>query len=71
MEQPVHTLLNLFDQPGLVSTQADMETCAELDCFSTARKSFLQEVIKQDADRAPVIDTLNSMRRRKALVRPS
>ena len=84
MEQPVHTLNGLFAQLGLPNGDADIANFVEqhkpvsnskalhqLDIFSAAQKTFLREALSADADWAEVIDTLSSLLRHEADIRPA
>ena len=80
MENHQHSMTNLFEQLGLPSSAADIQTFIEthrpLDAqiklceapfWSAAQSQFLREQIKSDADWAVIIDNFDS-RLRKELV---
>lgn len=73
MESSTHTLNNLFEQLGLPSDDASIEsfikthhhlagnlTLAEAPFWTVAQAAFLREEILKDADWAEVIDQLNA-----------
>ncbi len=73
MEQPIHSMSNLFAQLGLPSDRASIDRfiashrplpesmrLSEAPFWNTAQASFLREEIQEDADWAPVIDELNA-----------
>ncbi|MCB1888868.1 MAG: DUF2789 domain-containing protein [Rhodocyclaceae bacterium] len=73
MEQPIHSMSNLFAQLGLPSDTASIARfiehhrplpesmrLSEAPFWSPAQASFLREEIQEDADWAPVIDELNA-----------
>lgn len=83
MESPVHSLNGLFAQLGLPNSDqnitdfieqhkpvADNKKLAELDFFNNSQQAFLRESLAQDADWAEVIDTLDSLLRHAADIRP-
>ena len=84
MGTSVHTMNELFDQLGLPSQDqqiykfieqhkpvADSKKIYEMDFFSDSQRTFLKEAKKKDADWAELTDTLDSLLRRPADVRPS
>lgn len=84
MENGHHNLQQLFDQLGLASNIDDIDrfieshkpvaTSAklyELPFFSHSQQSFLQQALAEDADWSEIIDTLDSLLRQDADIRPS
>lgn len=84
MESPIHTLNSLLNQLGLSSEGRDIEkfieqhkpvsatkAIYELDCFTPSQQSFLKEATEQDADWAEITDTLDTLLRQPADIRPS
>lgn len=75
MEQPVHTLENLFNQLGLDSTPSAIEAfiaahplpedmkLEEAPFWNVAQKQLLEESRAQDADWAEVVDALAALLR--------
>jgi hypothetical protein len=72
MENPQHTLSDLFSQLGLAATSMDIDdfvaahspllegvALAEASFWTTAQAEFLKEKILDDADWAEVVDQLN------------
>jgi len=73
MEQPIHSMSNLFAQLGLPNDKASIarfiEThrplpestrLSEAPFWNPAQAAFLREEIQDDADWAPIIDELNA-----------
>ena len=84
MEQPIHTLKNLFDQLVLPSSDTDIADFIErhkpagdanylyqMSFFNESQRAFLQEAVENDADWAEVVNTLDSLLRHEADIRPS
>ena len=84
MESPIHTLSSLFDQLVLLSDARNIENFIEqhkpvsstkplyeLDFFTPSQQSFLQEAAEQDADWTEITDTLDTLLRKPADIRPS
>lgn len=76
MEKSVHDMSSLFKQLGLPSDEADITafvekhkpvkpgiSLADADFWSPTQSTFLAEEIAEDADWAPVVDTLDAMLR--------
>jgi hypothetical protein len=74
----------LFDQLGLPSSDDDIAGFVErhqpvgdavylhqMSFFNKSQQAFLREAVENDADWAEVIDTLDSLIRREADIRPS
>ncbi len=83
MGTSVHTMNELFDQLGLPSHDqqiykfieqhkpvADSKKIYEMEFFSDYQRTFLKEA-KEEDDWAELTDTLDSLLRRPADVRPS
>lgn len=73
MEQPLHSIRNLFAQLGLPTDQASIDEfivthsplpesmrLADAPFWTPAQASFLREEILEDADWAEVVDQLNA-----------
>lgn len=84
MHTSIHTLNSLFDQLGLPSTSdeidkfieqhkpvADHKAIYEMDFFDGSQKAFLKEATERDAKWADLTDTLDSLLRQPADIRPS
>lgn len=74
MEQPIHTLANLFEQLGLKSSPEDIDAfiashapiqeglaISEAPFWTPAQAAFLKEEILEDADWAIVVDELSTL----------
>ena len=84
MEQSIHAFHNLFEQLGLPNDDGSIrrfiEThsplaedvyLADASFWTPAQAAFLREEILEDADWAEVINTLDSLIRPEADIRPS
>ena len=76
METPAHSIVSLFDQLGLDSTDDAIDNFInknsplpgnielhKADFWSTSQSSFLKQVIEEDADWAEIVDQLDAMLR--------
>jgi hypothetical protein len=76
METPIHSIVSLFDQLGLGSTDKEIEDFInrnkslagsvelyEADFWNTAQASFLKQMKDEDADWAEIVDQLDVMLR--------
>lgn len=84
MDTSPHDLPALFAQLGLDNSAHAIERFIEqhkpitrqqsilgLEFFSDAQRAFLRESIEQDSDWAEAVDTLDSLLRKEADIRPS
>ena len=84
MEQPIHSIGDLFTQLGLSAASVDIDAFIdlhkpidrrqkihELPFFNRSQQQFLLEAIEEDADWAEVIGTLDTLLRQDADIRPS
>lgn len=73
MDTEFHTMNNLFEQLGLVSSQQDIEDFIsqhkaipkdvqlnQADCWNDSQKALLTEAIASDSDWAEVVDHLDA-----------
>ena len=76
METPIHSMVSLFNQLGLDSTEEDVKNFInknsplpssivlhKADFWNTSQASFLKQMIDEDADWAEIVDQLNTMLR--------
>ncbi len=76
METPIHSIVSLFDQLGLDSTDEAIEDFIKrnsplpgnielykADFWNSSQASFLKQVIDEDADWAEIVDQLDAMLR--------
>jgi hypothetical protein len=76
MEMPTHTIVSLFDQLGLASTDEAMDAFInrnsplpgnimlhEAGFWNTSQASCLKEMKDEDADWAEIVDQLDAMLR--------
>jgi hypothetical protein len=76
MEMPTHTIVSLFNQLGLESTDEAMDAFInknsplpgnimlhEADFWNTSQASCLKEMKDEDADWAEIVDQLDTMLR--------
>lgn len=76
METPVHSIVSLFDQLGLDSTEQGIDAfiatnspvpaaveLANAAFWSTSQASFLKQMKDEDADWAEIVDQLDAMLR--------
>ena len=76
METPIHSMVSLFNQLGLDSTEEGVKNFInknsplpssialhKADFWNTSQASFLKQMIDEDADWAEIVDQLNTMLR--------
>ncbi len=76
MEPPIHSIVSLFNQLGLVSTDEAIEDFINrnsplsgnielhnADFWNSSQASFLKEVKDEDADWVEIVDQLDTMLR--------
>ena len=76
METPIHSIVSLFDQLGLDSTDEAIDNFInrnrslpgnielhKADFWKSSQASFLKQVIDEDADWAEIVDQLDAMLR--------
>lgn len=76
METPIHSIVSLFDQLGLDSTDEAIEDFInrnrplpgnvelyKADFWKSSQASFLKQMIDEDADWAEIVDQLDAMLR--------
>ncbi len=76
METPIHSIVSLFDQLGLdstdqgidafITTNGPLPAAVELSkaaFWNTSQASFLQQMKDEDADWAEIVDQLDAMLR--------
>jgi hypothetical protein len=73
MYSPIHSIHSLFDQLGLDSSEQGINSFVnqhgslpanvklhQADFWNTAQKTFLQQMINEDADWAEIVDELDA-----------